>query len=110
MTATGKGRYPHQTPDGHPVMSCLDWSGRDGVRHWGGGDMRSCRSCRRQTLLVDAEGRPQHKACAEREADLADVAVREVPPQATLAAEAGTLTPEPASPAGAATPELELLP
>jgi hypothetical protein len=59
--------YPHQAPDGTPVTTCLDWSGRDGVDHYGGGQMRPCRSCGQPALLVDADGQPQHKVCAERE-------------------------------------------
>jgi hypothetical protein len=51
-------------PDG---LAYLDWSGRDGVRHWGGGECRPCRSCGRAALLVGDDGRPQHKVCAERE-------------------------------------------
>jgi hypothetical protein len=59
--------YPHQTPDGKPVTTCLDWSGRDGVNHYGGGQLRPCRSCGQPALLIDAAGQPQHKACAEHE-------------------------------------------
>jgi hypothetical protein len=62
--------HPHQTPDGHTVTTVLDWTGRDGVNHWGG-TLRSCRSCSQPTRLVDGSQRPQHKVCAEREADLA---------------------------------------
>jgi hypothetical protein len=45
----------------------LDWSGRDGVRHWGGGELRPCRTCGQPAFLLDNDGRPQHKTCAERE-------------------------------------------
>jgi hypothetical protein len=51
-----------------PGPTVLDWSGRDGVRHWGGGQARSCRSCHQPAFLVDDGGRPQHKVCAEVEA------------------------------------------
>jgi hypothetical protein len=50
-------------------VTCFDWSGRDGVSHWGG-TPRPCRSCQRPTPLLDDVGRPQHKTCAERDADL----------------------------------------
>ena len=33
-------------------MTILDWSWRDGVQHWGGGTLRTCRSCETPTLLV----------------------------------------------------------
>jgi hypothetical protein len=67
--------YPHQTPDGKPVTTCLDWSGRDGVRHFGGGQLHPCRNCDRPTILID--GRPQHKACAESEAEAAKEAANQ---------------------------------
>lgn len=54
-----------------PGPTILDWSGRDGVRHWGGGRTRSCRSCGQPAFLVDDHGAPQHKVCAEAEADAA---------------------------------------
>jgi hypothetical protein len=62
--------HPHQTPDGHTVTTVLDWTGRDGVNHWGG-QLRSCRSCEQPTRLVDSSQQPQHKACAELEVDQA---------------------------------------
>jgi hypothetical protein len=61
--------HPHQTPDGHTVTTVLDWTGRDGVNHWDG-QLRSCRSCHQPTRLLDGRQRPQHKVCAEREAEL----------------------------------------
>jgi hypothetical protein len=69
--------YPHQTPDGRPVTVCLDWSGRDGVRHYGDGRPRPCRSCGRWSLLLDDAGRPQHKVCAEAEAGRGQEPARE---------------------------------
>ena len=68
--------YSHQTPDGYQVSTWLDWTGRDGINHWGG-TLRSCRSCDQPTRLVDNSQRPQHKVCAEREADLALAAAAE---------------------------------
>jgi hypothetical protein len=105
MTASGTGQYRHQTPDGRPVMTCLDWSGRDGVRHWGGGGLHSCRSCQQPTFLVDGAGRPQHKACAELEADRA---AGQLPRQAVGAAEADALPADLDSPAASLAPEMEL--
>jgi hypothetical protein len=45
----------------------LDWSGKDGVKHYGGGRTLPCRSCGNPALLRDDDGRPQHKVCAESE-------------------------------------------
>jgi hypothetical protein len=67
-----------------PSPVSLDWSGRDGARHWGGGALRSCRTCHEPALLIDDQGRPQHKACAEAEAVRAPTAVRTLAPEAVL--------------------------
>ena len=63
--------YRNETPDGTPVTTCLDWSGRDGVNHWGGGQLRPCRNCGQPAFLTDAQRRPQHKVCAEAEYEAA---------------------------------------
>lgn len=77
-------------------MTVLDWSGRDGVQHWGGGQLRACRSCQAPALLLDDQGQPRHKTCAEREAGLA-------PPAADL------IRQRPAGPPAAApVPEPEI--
>jgi hypothetical protein len=86
-------------------MTCLDWSGRDGVRHWGGGQLRSCRNCQQPTLLVDGAGRPQHKACAELEADRTG---GQLPRQEACAAEADARLADLDSPAASPAPEMEL--
>ncbi|MGW4476965.1 hypothetical protein ACWENQ_45555 [Nonomuraea sp. NPDC004354] len=47
----------------------LNWNPKgDPGRHWGGGQRRPCRICRGFTFLVDEEGAPCHKVCAEQEA------------------------------------------
>jgi hypothetical protein len=46
----------------------LNWSGRDGVQHWGG-NRRPCRICGKPAFLIDDQGRPCHKVCAETEPD-----------------------------------------
>jgi hypothetical protein len=58
---------PQQAPGGGTYTASLNWDGKDGVRHYGGGQLRPCRSCGRPALLVDDLGRPQHKVCAEYE-------------------------------------------
>jgi hypothetical protein len=40
----------------------LDWSSRT---HWGGGTARPCRNCGKPAYLVDDDGAPMHKTCAE---------------------------------------------
>ncbi|WP_214327923.1 hypothetical protein [Nonomuraea sediminis] len=52
----------------------LDWSGEDGISHWGGGQRRPCRVCGNPAFLVDDDGRPCHKVCAETEARTAAAA------------------------------------
>lgn len=50
----------------------LDWSGNKrrnpkAVNHWNGDRRRPCRICRRLTFLLDDNGSPCHKVCAENE-------------------------------------------
>lgn len=50
-------------PPAYPrLLPCLDWS-----HHQLDHRMRPCRLCRRPALMVDAEGLPCHKSCAEDE-------------------------------------------
>jgi hypothetical protein len=42
----------------------LDWRHS---RHWGRGRRRPCRICQRPAFLLDDEGQPCHKTCAEQE-------------------------------------------
>ena len=67
MSGDKPGRYPvpQLAPNGQVYTLALSW----GPEHWGGGRERPCRSCGGPALLVDDRGRPQHKVCAEAEAE-----------------------------------------
>ena len=45
----------------------LDWHD---PAHWNGGRRERCRVCGQQTFLLDEDGQPCHKHCAERLAAL----------------------------------------
>jgi hypothetical protein len=62
---TGRYPSPRLAPNGQTYTLALSW----GAKHWGGGHMRPCRSCGEPSLLIDDQGRPQHKVCAEFEAE-----------------------------------------
>ncbi|MCX5070922.1 hypothetical protein OOJ91_34300 [Micromonospora lupini] len=49
------------TVDGRTVVS-LNWSG-----HHSAAPGERCASCERPTLVVDCDGMPRHKTCAERD-------------------------------------------
>ncbi|MBM0201840.1 hypothetical protein JNW90_01055 [Micromonospora sp. STR1s_5] len=50
-----------KTVDGQTVVS-FDWSG-----HHAAARGERCQSCERPTLVVDCDGKPRHKTCAERD-------------------------------------------
>jgi hypothetical protein len=47
-----------------PGVTWLDWRHSS---HWGRGRRRPCRICERPAFLLDSDGRPCHKTCAEQE-------------------------------------------
>lgn len=48
-------------------MTYLNWDEKDRVPHWNGGRRERCRWCGDPAFLIDEQGVPAHKVCAERE-------------------------------------------